>query len=51
MIDQDGGISLLKAQAELPMPTPPNTESAKGVAPSWIAETLDNSSLKKEASK
>jgi hypothetical protein len=24
MIDQDGRISLLKAQAELPMPTPPN---------------------------
>jgi hypothetical protein len=51
MIDQGSGILLLKFQTQRPRLTPPTAESSKGVVPSWIAETLGNSSLKKYTSK
>ena len=51
MIDQGSGILLLKFQTQRPRLTPPTAESSKGVVPSWIAETLCNSSLKKCTSK
>ena len=51
MIDQGSGILLLKFQTQRPRLTPPIAESSKGVVPSWIAETLGNSSLKKFTSK
>jgi len=41
IIDQGSGILLLRFQAQCPRQPSPTVESSKGVAPSWITETLN----------